>query len=190
MQKKIILASASPRRIEILKSRGVEAEVIPADVDESADESTPPHILCMYNALKKALNVYERVSEGIIIAADTIVYCEGVIGKPCDEEDAFNTLSKLRDRTHSVYSGVALIDVWTGEKVIFFDRTDVTFTSYSDGDIKAYIATGEPMDKSGSYAIQGEWARFVSLTLGDFSNVVGLPWKKLNNELKRFDVWY
>ena len=85
---------------------------------------------------------------------------------------------------------MALIDVWTGEKVIFFDRTDVTFTSYSDGDIKAYIATGEPMDKSGSYAIQGEWARFVSLTLGDFSNVVGLPWKKLNNELKRFDVWY
>ena len=187
MQSKIILASASPRRIEILKNHGVEAEVIPADIDESTDESTPPHILCMYNALKKALNVYERVSEGIIIAADTIVYCEGVIGKPMNEEAAFNTLSMLRGRTHSVYSGVALIDVWTGEKTIFFDRTDVTFTLYSDEDIRAYIATGEPMDKAGSYAIQGEWARFVSLTVGDFSNVVGLPWKKLETELKCFD---
>ncbi|MGP1441849.1 MAG: Maf family protein [Anaerovoracaceae bacterium] len=187
MQSKIILASASPRRIEILKNHGVEAEVIPADIDESTDEATPPHILCMYNALKKALNVYERVSEGIIIAADTIVYCEGVIGKPMNEEAAFKTLSMLRGRTHSVYSGVALIDVWTGKKTIFFDRTDVTFTLYSDEDIRAYIATGEPMDKAGSYAIQGEWARFVSLTVGDFSNVVGLPWKKLETELKRFD---
>lgn len=187
MQSKIILASASPRRIEILKNHGLEAEVIPSRIEEYYDISAKPHILCMYNALKKALDVYRRVAEGLIIAADTIVYSGKVIGKPRDEDDAFNTLSMLRGHTHSVYSGVAFLNVWTAEKRVFYDKTDVTFSNYSDNDIREYIATGEPMDKAGSYAIQGAWSRFVDLTVGDFSNVIGLPWQKLSVELERFD---
>lgn len=189
MQKKIILASASPRRIEILRNHGIDAEVMPADVDELSDADVEPHILCMYNALKKALFIEERVSEGIIIAADTVVYNGRVIGKPSDEAEAFRTLTELRGRTHSVMTGVALIDVWSGEKRAFYDRTEVTFAVYSDDDIREYISTGEPMDKAGSYAIQGRWSRFVTLTVGDYFNVIGLPWKKLSSELSCFDVY-
>lgn len=186
MKEKIILASASPRRIEILKNNGITADIMPADVDENIPEGTPPHLACMYNALKKALAVESQVTEGVIIAADTIVYNGTMLGKPVDEDDAFRMLSELRNKSHSVMTGVALADAETHRRHVFFEETKVHFGDYSDEDIRQYIASGEPMDKAGSYAIQGGWGRMVTSVEGDFANVIGLPWDRLKEELDRF----
>ena len=202
MNKRIILASASPRRIEILRSHGVEAEVVPADVDESLPEGTEPRLACMYNALKKALHVEDIIMkeqrsavdgghaddnaeqpDALIIAADTIVYDGRILGKPADDEDAFRTLSELRARTHQVMTGVAVIDAGKLDKRVFCEITSVSFDDYSDEEIRAYIATGEPADKAGSYAIQGQWSSHVTCTEGDHFNVIGLPWERLRREL-------
>ena len=197
MNKRIILASASPRRTEILKMHGVEAEIIPADVDESLPDGTEPRIACMYNALKKALyveNVIMKESEAsgadpakqpdaLIIAADTIVYDGRILGKPVDDEDAFRTLSELRAKTHQVMTGVAVIDASRLDRRVFCETTSVSFDDYSDDEIRAYIATGEPADKAGSYAIQGRWSSHVTDTEGDRFNVIGLPWERLRREL-------
>lgn len=199
MNKRIILASASPRRIEILRTHGVEAEVVPADVDESLPEGTEPRIACMYNALKKALYVENiimkeaaetdagtgtaRQPDALIIAADTIVYDGRILGKPADDDDAFRTLSELRARTHQVMTGVAVVDAGKLDKRVFCETTSVSFDDYSDDDIRAYIATGEPADKAGSYAIQGLWSSHVTDTEGDYFNVIGLPWERLRREL-------
>ncbi len=189
MNKRIILASASPRRIEILRMHGVEAEVVPADVDESLPDGTEPRMACMYNALKKALYVENIIMneaaepDALIIAADTIVYNGRILGKPADDEDAFKTLSELRAKTHQVMTGVAVIDAGRKDKRVFCEITSVSFDDYSDEDIKAYIATGEPADKAGSYAIQGIWSSHVTDTEGDRFNVIGLPWERLRREL-------
>jgi septum formation protein len=188
MKKRIILASASPRRIEILNSHGIVADVIPADVDESLPEGTEPHIACMYNALKKALCTERQImagqdSEGIIIAADTIVYNGKILGKPRDEEDSFNTLRELRGKTHQVMTGVALIDAGRQNRRVFCEITSVSFDDCSDDEIRSYIATGEPADKAGSYAIQGMWSSHITDVEGDYFNVIGLPWNRLQSEL-------
>ena len=186
MKDKIILASASPRRIEILKNNGINAEIIPADVDENIPEGTPPHLACMYNALKKALAVESQQSEGVIIAADTIVYNGTMLGKPADEDDAFRMLSELRGKSHSVMTGVALADAVTHRRHVFYEETKVHFGDYSDEEIRQYIASGETMDKAGAYAIQGGWGRMVTSVEGDFANVIGLPWDRLRHELEKF----
>ena len=187
MKKRIILASGSPRRAEILASHGVDFTVMTSDADEKVEAGTEPKTACMYLALKKALAVRERVKEGIIVAADTIVVSDGeIIGKPVDEEDAFETLKKLRNGSHSVMTGVALCDAGAENTRVFCEETHVFFSDYTDEDILAYIRTGEPRDKAGSYAIQGGWAEFVERIEGDYSNVVGLPWDRFFLELKRF----
>lgn len=187
MKKRIILASGSPRRAEILASHGVDFTVMTSDAEEKLEAETDPKTACMYLALKKALAVREKVKEGIIIAADTIVVSGGqIIGKPADEEDAFETLKKLRNGSHSVMTGVALCDAGAENTRVFCEETHVFFSDYTDEDILAYIRTGEPMDKAGSYAIQGGWAEFVERIEGDYSNVVGLPWDRFFLELKRF----
>jgi len=191
MAKRIILASASPRRIEILNMHGIQAQVIPADVDESLPEGTRPDLACMYNALKKALHVEQEVldedqedrREALIIAADTIVYNGRILGKPADTEDAFNTLKELSGKTHQVMTGVSVIDAGKQDRRVFCECTDVSFDEYSDEDIEAYIATGEPADKAGSYAIQGVWSAHVTEEKGDHFNVIGLPWERLKTEL-------
>lgn len=186
MEKKIILASASPRRIEILKNNGITCDIMPADVDEYIPEGTAPYLACMHNALKKALAVESQLTEGIVIAADTIVYNGEILGKPSDEEDAFRMLSDLRNTSHSVMTGVALADAETHRRHVFYEETLVHFGDYSDQDIRDYIASGEPMDKAGSYAIQGGWGVHVTKYEGDFANVIGLPWDRLKEELERF----
>ncbi len=186
MEKKIILASASPRRIEILRKNGINCEIMPADVDEYIPEGTVPHLACMHNALKKALAIENQLTEGIIIAADTIVYNGDILGKPADEEDAFRMLSDLRNTSHSVMTGVALLDAATHRKHVFYEETQVYFGDYSNQDIRDYIASGEPLDKAGSYAIQGGWGKHVTKYEGDFNNVIGLPWNRLKEELDLF----
>ena len=187
MNRRIILASGSPRRSEILAAHGVDFTVITSGAEEKAEGCTDPREVCMYFALKKALDVRRWVPEGIIVAADTIVVYGGrIIGKPADADDAFETLKKLRNDSHSVMTGVAVCDAGEENTSVFCEETRVFFSDYTDEDIRAYIATGEPMDKAGSYAIQGGWARFVERIEGDYSNVVGLPWDRLCSELRRF----
>ena len=189
MGKSIVLASASPRRTEILKANGIKAEIIPAEVDESLPEGTKPDIACMYNAMKKALWVRDRLKEvpgpedALIIGADTIVYDGRILGKPKDPQDSFDTLSSLRNATHTVMTGVAVADALSHETRVFCERTYVSFGDYSDDEIRAYIATGEPADKAGSYAVQGLWSRHVTSVDGDYYNVIGLPWDRLRTEL-------
>lgn len=197
MKKRIILASASPRRIEILNSHGIDAEVMPADVDESLPEGTDPRTACMYNALKKAMHIEKKlIKEGaadgedsdgaLVIAADTIVYDGRILGKPENDEDAFRILSELRGRTHQVMTGVAVADAGKSDIRVFCETTSVSFDDYSDDDIREYIATGEPSDKAGAYAIQGRWSAHVTDTKGDYFNVIGLPWERLKTELISF----
>lgn len=199
MKKRIILASASPRRIEILSSHGIDAEVMPADVDESLPDGTEPRTACMYNALKKAMHIEKKLVESgevregaeddegaLVIAADTIVYDGRILGKPENDEDAFRTLSGLRGRTHQVMTGVAVADAGKSDIRVFCEVTSVSFDDYSDDEIREYIATGEPSDKAGSYAIQGRWSAHVTDTKGDYFNVIGLPWERLKTELISF----
>jgi septum formation protein len=199
MSKRIILASASPRRAQILKMHGIAAEIIPADVDEALPADTNPRIACMYNALKKALYVEEMLTEGsvadghakadaVIIAADTIVYNGNILGKPADDEDAFRMLSELRGCTHYVMTGTAVVAAGQKDKRVFCEITSVSFGDYSDDEIRSYIATGEPADKAGSYAIQGQWSSHITATEGDYFNVIGLPWERLRCELVSLGV--
>ncbi|MDR0356821.1 MAG: Maf family protein [Clostridiales Family XIII bacterium] len=184
----IILASASPRRYEILKKHGVEAEIVPS----GADERLPPELrnrpvreIVVYLARKKARAVYERLCANVacrasfILAADTVVYKDGIIGKPVDEADAFRILSSLRASSHLVITGVSLIKTADGKEENFFDVTEVFFKDYPDEEIYRYIREESPYDKSGSYAVQSSWSGNVDRVEGDIENVMGLPWYRL-----------
>ena len=171
----IILASASPRRRELLKMLGFQYfKVIPAPEEKPLTLGDTGRAVCD-TALDKALQVKRLASPSdIIIAADTIV-CIGntILGKPKDEEDAFNMLSSLSGRSHTVYTGVAVV---SGDyQDVRFEKTEVFFKTMTDSEIRNYIATGEPMDKAGAYGIQGRGAVFISGIRGDYFNVVGLP---------------
>lgn len=188
----LILASSSPRRIEMMKNAGIEPIILPSDTEETIPIDLSLEQSVMYLALKKALQVekqWQKKAEGqrhpsVIIAADTIVYKEGMIGKPVDKLDAFNTLSLLRNASHFVATGVALISPGAPKRSVFYDVTEVFFKDYSDDEIRGYIATDEPWDKAGGYAIQGAWGKYISHIIGDYDNVIGFPWQKIRAELK------
>lgn len=179
----IILASQSPRRKELLKLCGFEFEIKPASVDEALpDGMSPQEAVCYLSSIKaEAL----RDNDNIIIGADTVVALDGVIlGKPADDEDAFNMLKRLSGKAHSVYTGVTVIK--NERKETFFEETRVEFYPLTDEEIRAYIATGEPADKAGAYGIQGFGGLIVKRIEGDFNNVVGLPVASLSRRLKKF----
>ena len=192
-----VLASASPRRKEILEAHGHSLIVIPADVDEDIadEESFTPSELTIYlaelkaNAVMDKLNPNDWPSGCIILGVDTIVYKDRVIGKPVDEEDALGILRSLCDAVHEVISGVCLIlankkkegmSLEVEEKYLFSDTTTVRFGDYTDDEILEYIRANPPYDKSGSYAIQSDWGRHVIEMNGDIENVIGLPYAKLS----------
>ena len=186
---KYILASASPRRKELLSLAGFDFTVIPSGVKEKITKTIPSEVVTEL-ALQKAEDIYSRYAEDdcIIIGADTVVvYHDEILGKPKDETDAFDMLSMLSDRTHQVYTGVALLTTEKGVRHThtFSVCTDVTFYPISREDIEAYIGTGDPMDKAGSYGIQGPFAIHVKEIHGDYNNVVGLPISRLYQELKK-----
>ena len=185
MASQIVLASASPRRSSLLDAAGISFETAEAHISEYIPDGTEPRIASMYNALKKAQYVSREYPEAFVIGADTIVYDGRILGKPSDEEDAFNVLGELRDSTHAVYTGVCIVRA--DEKItrLFCERTDITFGTYSDDEIRRYVSTGEPMDKAGSYAVQGQWAEHVEKIDGDRDNVIGLPVACLSEELVR-----
>lgn len=198
---KLILASASPRRRELLDQIGMEFEVMPSGVEEKM-ESTVPYEMVMELSARKARNIFHRLSpekrNGAVVAgADTVVAVENkILGKPKDEKEAQEMLSLLQGRTHQVYTGVTLI--WKehaqqteGEemgKTSFYERTDVTMYPMSEEEICAYVESGEPMDKAGAYGIQGKCAAYVKEINGDFYNVVGLPIARLYQEMKKISL--
>lgn len=177
MQKsRIILASASPRRAELLESAGIGFHVVPGHIDETPLPAEAPvdHVLRL--AAEKAREVARREEGDIFIGADTIVLCDGeIMGKPCDAADAERMLTKLSGRAHSVVTGYAVYESRTGTLHSRAVETRVYFKPLRSGEIAAYIATGCPMDKAGAYAIQGGAAHMVERIEGSYTNVVGLP---------------
>lgn len=185
----IILASASPRRQELLRQIGLSFQVIPADLDEGSIEASSPTALVEALAAAKAEHVALRQesADALIIASDTIVVLDDcVMGKPESASDARSMLETLSGRMHEVYTGVTLRQ---GARIeTFSDRSEVTFRTLSEEEIEAYIRTGEPMDKAGAYGIQGFGALFVSELRGDYYNVMGLPLCRLGQALQQFGV--
>ena len=182
---KLILASASPRRAEILRGAGLQFTVLSSAVDETPMPGEAAQDLVRRLALAKGELVAARaVGPAIVIAADTVVALEGtVLGKPRTSEDARQMLEKLSGRTHSVITGVALIRLPDVERREFIEATQVHFASISKEEIVKYMGSGEPFDKAGSYAVQGRGGRFIPRIDGCYFNVVGLPLARLCREL-------
>ncbi|MBE6771581.1 MAG: septum formation inhibitor Maf [Ruminococcaceae bacterium] len=182
--KKIILASASPRRKELLQTAGIEFEVCVADVDESIPEGTKPLDAAKLTATKKALATAESHKDDIVIGADTIVVAgDKILGKPKDKADAAAMLRMLSGIEHEVITGVCL--VCEGKSESFVKVSKVKFYELTDEEIEAYVATGEPMDKAGSYGIQGKGCTLVEKIEGDYFNIVGLPVAKVVREINK-----
>ncbi len=186
----IILASSSPRRRELLNQAGIPFTVMPADVDEeNAELSGMPEQKAEQLAYMKAAAVAEKTGKGLILGADTIVVCAGeVFGKPADRADARRMLSALNGRVHQVITGIALLDAAKGTARIGHEVTRVRFSQLLPEEIEAYINSREPFGKAGSYAVQGSGALMVEGIDGCYSNVVGLPLRKLYMMLKEFGV--
>jgi septum formation protein len=189
---KLILASASPRRADILRNCGFSFEVIPAHVDETRLEGETAAQYVLRVAQSKAQAIADRMSSSgpsaLIIGADTAVVIEGgILGKPADAADARRMLRLLTGKTHEVLTGIAVIRTHDGEHAAHVESTSVTFVPLSREDIDAYIATGEPFDKAGAYGIQGLAGKFASRIEGCYFNVMGLPVSKLWQMLSKMD---
>ena len=182
---KLILASASPRRAQILRDAGFTFEVVPCEVDETPPKEEAPQEFVRRLAQEKARLAAARVTgPAIVVGADTIVIADGqVLGKPRSAEEASAMLRLLSGRTHSVYTGLALIRLPDGASRVDIAETQVTFEAMSAEEISAYVASGEPFDKAGAYGIQGPGGRFISRVEGCYFNVVGLPLAKLYRHL-------
>lgn len=178
----LILASASPRRRELMGLYGVPFVIRAADIDETMDTQRPPCDEVARVSRLKALAVTAQ-PEDVVVAADTIVVCDGkVLGKPHSEAEAVEMLTMLSGRHHQVMTGVTVLH---GEKAeTFTEVTDIYFRDLTEKEIRAYVATGEPMDKAGAYGIQGGAALFCSRMAGDYYNVMGLPVCRLGQTLK------
>ena len=181
----IILASQSPRRRELLQKLNIPFTVRVADVDETMDKHLPLTEAVAQLSRRKAEGVF-REEEDIVIAADTIVVLgDTVLGKPRDEADAFRMLSLLSGREHQVMTGLTVLK---GQRALTHTEiTDIHFRALTPGEIRAYIRTGDPMDKAGSYGIQNGGALFAEKLVGDYFNVVGLPVCRLGQLLKQID---
>ena len=192
----IILASSSPRRADLLRQIGLPFRLHPSTLDEngvpseSSDEA--PDIRACRLARAKADEVAAELRRGLVIGADTLVVCDGIAyGKPRNPAEACATLLHLAGRSHQVITGVAVVDGETGRAEVESVLTVVRMQTFDAAEASAYIATGEPLDKAGAYAIQGRGALLVEGIEGDYSNVVGLPLPTLAMLLRRFgvDVW-
>jgi len=194
IMKKIILASASPRRVELLKQIKLEFEVIPSNASERIDKKLKPEEIVQQLACKKAVDIAEKLNfaqkgnNTIVIGADTIVVKDGIMGKPKNEAHAFEMLKSLQGKWHEVLTGIAVVNAQDMKCVNDYERTRVKFRNLSDDIINSYIKTGEPMDKAGAYGVQGIGAVLVERIEGCYFNVVGLPIVKLANLLEDFDV--
>lgn len=198
--KKIILASGSPRRRELLSQIGLSFTVRVSEADEHTEETKPEKLVCILSE-RKALAVWDELTEeekkeSILIGADTVVAVDDrILGKPADETEAFRMIELLQGRSHQVYTGVTILrqgglqpladetNTRSIQKKQFFEKTDVLVYPMSEEEITAYVKTGEPLDKAGAYGIQGSFAAYIQGINGDYSNVVGLPVGRLYHEL-------
>ena len=175
----LVLASASPRRRDLLARAGVRFEVMPADIVEDVRDGEPPRALVERLAAEKACAVRDRLPERprrVVLGADTIVVLgQAILGKPRDAEEAVAMLCRLTGRTHVVWTGVAVCTTDRSAPSLCSVESFVTLRAASEAELRAYVATGEPLDKAGAYALQGEGRRFVSRVEGSESNVIGLP---------------
>lgn len=210
---KLILASASPRRKELLKQIGAEFEIIPSEGEETITSTEPPQVVLdlswqKANAVMDGLlqriglagqvpGAFEDMEDGfLVLGADTVVSYDGqILGKPKDKEDAARMLRMLSGNVHSVFTGVTALRYEKGQDkdggmrlFSFYEETKVSMYPISEGQIAAYIETGEPMDKAGAYAIQGRCAVYIERIQGDYNNVVGLPVARIYQELGKSGI--
>jgi len=187
--RKLYLASLSPRRRQLLKLYGLDYESVKVRVKERFLPGEIPEIACQRLALEKAIYGAVGIKEGVVLGCDTIVVVGGqILGKPRNPGESRMMLEKLSGREHSVFTGLALLDVERAEIITDFERTTVYFKELDEGEIDAYIKTGEPIGKAGGYAIQGKAAVFVQRIEGCFYNVVGLPLYRLGLLLKKIGI--
>lgn len=189
--RRIILASASPRRKELLEKAGVNFEIIPSREEEKIFSEEPAQIVEELSWQKAADTASKVSGDVIVIGSDTLVFYEGkILGKPKDEEEAVSTLMMLQGKTHQVYTGVTVIVRDENDEVTktFSKRTDVTFYPVDEKEIRAYVSTKDPLDKAGSYDIRGDFSVYVKEICGDYNTVVGLPVSALLWEMKQMGI--
>lgn len=190
----IILASASPRRSELLRAVGIDPVIVPSDADETVDPSFPPEEAAVLLADRKARQVADALrkagkARGVVIGADTVVYIDGeMLGKPRDEADAVRMLGKLQGKEHQVFTGVCVLDVAGTKRLAACRTTFVRMKPLDEARIRRYVATGECFDKAGAYAVQGRGALLVESIRGCYYNVVGLPLSLLDDMLAEFGI--
>ncbi len=188
MKRKIVLASTSPRRKELLEKLGLTFEIDPSNYEEDMTLDLPPQELVKTLSKGKAQAVATRHEDAIVIGSDCIVFSDRVLGKPKDEEDAKKVLKSLSGKAHEVFTGVTVIDTKNKIEISRVGRTKVFFKNISDEQIEEYVKSGEPMGKGGSYAIQLKGSEFVEKIEGDITTVIGLPLEILTEILKELEV--
>jgi septum formation protein len=185
----LILASASPRRAELLKLLQVKFHILPGEVQEVVHEHLSPLEVCQLNAHRKARAVAKKIPDDLVLAADTLVFLDGeIFGKPRNLADARRMLTRLQGRTHQVVTGVCLLHLRVHRERIFAVSTDVLFHPLDEKQIRDYLGRIHPLDKAGAYAIQDSGELIISEISGSFSNVVGLPVERLVSELKLWEA--
>ena len=173
---RLLLASASPRRIRLLREAGFNPEVLPSQVVETRTDFLTPAEAALFNAIRKGMAIALEHPDEIVLSADTIVTLDGsVFGKPADSEEAFQMLKRLIGKTHEVITAVAVMHLNKKRTRVGTERTAVKFRSLSDAEIREYLEIAEPLDKAGAYAAQDSPDRIIESVTGSFSNVVGLP---------------
>jgi septum formation protein len=183
----LILASASPRRAELLRQLGFAFKVVPAHVTEVQHDQMTARELAQLNSYRKARSIAKRFPDALVLGADTLVYLEAkLFGKPASLEDAFRILEDLQGRTHQVVTGVCLLCLRRHRQALFAESTAVTFRPLDEASIRRYLNTVNPLDKAGAYAIQEEGDSIIEKIVGSYTNVVGLPLERLTAEL---EVW-
>ena len=184
-----ILASASPRRSELLRQLGVEFRVVPSDAAELHHDQLTAQEVSQINAYRKARSVAKKFPDAVVLGADTLVYLDGVLfGKPATLEEAYGMLETLQGRTHQVVTAICLLNLRNRRQRLFAETTSVTFRSLDAVGIRRYLSRVNPLDKAGAYAIQEEGDLIVEGISGSYTNVVGLPLEKLREELQEWEL--
>ena len=185
----LILASASPRRAELLRQLKLDFRIMPSDATEVLDEQLSPFEICQLNAHRKARVVAKKNPDALVLGADTLVFLAGeIMGKPVSPADAERMLARLQGRTHQVVTGICLIHLRAHRERIFAVSTDVTFHPLDAGQIRDYLGKVNPLDKAGAYAIQEHGDLIISEISGSYSNVVGLPLERLREEMQSWTM--
>lgn len=185
---KIVLASSSPRRIELIKSIGLEFTQVTPRAKEEQVSDDPVETVEM-NSFRKAESIMHQFPDSLIIGSDTVVYLERkILGKPVNDEDAERMLWDLSGKIHHVFTGVTIIDSKTGNRMTRHTKTSVLFKKLTENSIRNYIKSGEPKDKAGAYGIQGKGRKLIDRIDGSYTNVVGLPIELVSEMLEKYGV--